>query len=183
VTVMRPGVQLQPGAQPRPAAGIWRVDPARSHASFAARVAGRPVRGRMPLTGRVLVAEPVEDSVARLAATAGQVSTGSRVLDRQLAGPGFLDAAAFPEISFRSELLAWVPTGWRAVGRLQVKGTEHELACQLGLDRDGARPGEPLRFRITSSWILDSRWITRQWIPGLSRPILMTCSFVLEPDL
>ena len=38
-------------------------------------------------------------------------------------------------------------------------------------------------FRITSNWILDSRWITRQWIPGLSWRITMRCSFLLEPDL
>jgi polyisoprenoid-binding protein YceI len=183
VIMIRPSVPDKLGAQPRPAAGCWRVDPARSHASFAARVAGRPVQGRLPLTGRVLIAEPIEDSTARLAARADQVSTGSRMLDRQLAGPGFLDAGAFPEISFRSELLAWVPTGWRAVGRLQVKGTEHELACQLDLDRDGEPLDDSPRFRIASNWILDSRWIARQWIPGLGRRIPMTCSFVLVPDL
>ena len=183
MTMIRRGSQRKPGAPLRPAAGRWRADPAQSQALFAARVAGRAVQGRLPLSGQVVIAAPIEDSMARLAATAGQVSTGSRVLDRQLAGPGFLDAAAFPEVSFRSELLAWVPTGWRAVGRLQVKGTEHELACQLGLDHDGAQRDDLPRFRITSSWILDSRWITRRWIPGLSRPIPMTCSFVLEPDL
>lgn len=183
VTVMRPGVQLKPAAQLRPAAGSWRVDPARSYVSFAARAAGRQVQGRLPLTGRVLIAEPIEDSTAWLTARAGQVSTGSHMLDRQLAGPSFLDAGAFPEISFRSELLAWVPTGWRAVGRLQVKGTEHELACQLDLDRDGEPLDDSPHARITSSWILDSGWITRHWIPGLSRCIPMTCSFLLEPDL
>jgi polyisoprenoid-binding protein YceI len=183
VTMMRPGVQLKPGAQLRSAAGSWRVDPAQSYASFAARVAGRPVQGCLPLTGRVFIAEPIEDSTARLAARAGQVSTGSPALDRQLAGPSFLDAAAFPEISFRSELLACVPAGWRAVGLLQVKGAEYELACQLDLDRGGEPLDDSPRFRITSSWILDSRWITRHWIPGLSRRIPMTCSFLLEPDL
>jgi polyisoprenoid-binding protein YceI len=183
VTTMRPGIPLQPGAPPRLAAGGWRVDPARSHVSFAARAAGQQVRGRLPLTGRVLIAEPVEDSMACLAAKAGQVSTGSHLLDRQLAGPGFLDAAAFPEITFRSELLAWVPAGWRAAGRLQVKGTEHELACRLDLDRDGEPLDVSPRLHITSTWILDSRWITRHWIPGLGRRIAMTCSFLLEPDL
>ena len=183
MTVMRPGLQRQPSARLRPASGHWLVDPARSYASFAARVAGRPVRGRLPLTGRVFIAEPVEDSTAWLVATAGEVSTGSRVLDRQLAGPSFLDAGAFPGISFRSELLAWVPAGWRAVGRLRLKGTEHELACQLDLDRDGAQLDDPPRWHITSTWILDSRWITRLWIPGLDRRISMTCSFLLEPDL
>jgi polyisoprenoid-binding protein YceI len=178
-----PDVQLTPGGQPRLAAGRWRVDPAHSHASFAARVAGRAVRGCLPLTGGVLIAEPIEDSTARLAARTSAVSTGSPVLDRLLAGPGFLDAGAFPEISFRSELLVWVPDGWRAVGRLRVKDTEHELACQLDLHLSGTRPGGPPRVIIASSWVIDSRWVTSQWIPGLSRRIVMTCSFCLEPDM
>jgi polyisoprenoid-binding protein YceI len=182
MTMMGRGIQPKPSARLRPAAGNWRVAPAQSYASFTARVAGRPVRGRLPLTGRAFITEPVEDSTAWLVAKAGQVGTGSRVLDRQLAGPGFLDAGAFPEISFRSELLAWVPAGWRAVGRLQLKGTDHELACQLDLDRDGAQIDGPPRFRVTSTWILDSRWITRLWIPGLGRHISMTCSFLLEPS-
>ena len=182
MTTTTPVMQLPPGGQPRLAAGSWRVDPARSHASFTASVVGRPVRGRLPLTGRVLITEPIEDSTARLAARAGAVSTGSPVLDRLLAGPGFLDAAAYPEISFQSELLAWVPAGWRAVGRLQVKNAEHELACHLALRFGGTRPDSSPRILITSSWIIDSRWITRQRIPGLGRGIMMTCSCSLEPD-
>ncbi|HJZ03525.1 MAG TPA: hypothetical protein VJ305_22630, partial [Streptosporangiaceae bacterium] len=100
-----------------------------------------------------------------------------------LAGPGFLNAAAFPEISFRSELLAWTPAGWRAVGGLQVKNAEHELACYLALHLGGTRPDGSPRTLITSSWVIDARWITRQWIPGLGRRIVMTCSCSLEPDV
>lgn len=183
MTTMTPDIQPKPGGQPRLAAGSWRVDPARSHASFAARVAGRPVRGRLPLTGGVLIAEPIEDSTARLAARASAVSTGSQVLDRLLTGPGFLDAGAFPEITFRSERLTWVPAGWRAVGRLQVKNTEHDLACQLDLDLPGARPGDLPRIIIASRWVIDSRWVTTQWVPALGRRIVMTCSFSLEPEM
>jgi len=183
VTTTTPGIQIKPGEQPRLAAGSWRVDPAHSHASFAARVAGHTVRGRLPLTGKVIITEPIEDSTARLAARTNSVSTGLPVLDRLLAGPGFLDAGAFPEISFRSELLVWVPAGWRAVGRLQVKNTEHELACQLDLDLPGTRPGNLPRIIIASSWVIDSRWVTSQWVPALSRRIAMTCSFFLEPDM
>jgi polyisoprenoid-binding protein YceI len=178
-----PDIQLKPGGQPQPAAGRWRVDPAHSQASFAARVAGRTVRGHVPLTGGVLITEPIEDSTAWLAARTSAVSTRSPVLDRLLAGPGFLDAAVFPEISFRSEQLVWVPAGWRAVGRLRVKDTEHELACQLDLHLGDRQPGDPLRIIIASSWVIDSRWITSQWIPALDRRIVMTCSFTSEPDM
>ena len=146
-----PDIQAKPGGQHRLAPGRWRVDPAPSYASFAAQVAGRPVRGRLPLTGGVLITEPIEDSSAWLAARASAVSTGSPVLDRLLAGPGFLDAGAFPEISFRSGRLVWVPAGWRAAGRLLVKDTEHDLACQLDLDLGGTRPGASPRIIIASS--------------------------------
>ncbi len=183
MTTVTPGVQPGPGRQPRLAAGSWRLDPAKSDASFTAWFAGRPVRGRLPLTGGVLITEPIEDSTARLVARASAVSTGSAVLDRLLAGPGFLDAGSFPEVSFRTEQLVWVPAGWRAVGRLQVKGTEHELACQLDLQVGDPRLGDWPGVVITSSWVIDSRWVTSQWIPALSRRIVMTCSSSLEPDM
>ena len=181
MTTATPDIELKSGWQSRLAAGSWRVDPARSHASFVARVAGRPVRGRLPLAGRVRITQPVEDSTARLTARTRAVSTESPVLDRLLAGPGFLDADVFPEISFQSELLVWVPAGWRAIGRLKVKNIEHELACQLDLDLPDSRPGDPPRVIIASRWVIDSRWVTSQWVPALGRRIVMTCSFSVEP--
>jgi polyisoprenoid-binding protein YceI len=174
-----PGTLLRPGGQPLPATGSWRVGSADSHASFAARLAGRRVRGRLPLTGHVQITEPIEESTARLTARASAVSTGSSVLDRLLAGPAFLDARAYPEISFQSDLLVRVPAGWRAVGRLQVKNAEHELACQLG----DSRPGSAPHLVIACTWVIDSTWVTSQRIPALGRRIAMTCSFHLDPDM
>jgi hypothetical protein len=69
-----PDIQLQADGQLRLAVGSWRVDPARSHAWFAARFAGQPMRGRLPLTGEVLITEPIEDSTARLAAAASHAA-------------------------------------------------------------------------------------------------------------
>jgi polyisoprenoid-binding protein YceI len=181
VTTATPGIHPRPGNQPLVSTGHWQVDPARSHASFTARVAGGPVRGHLPLTGGVLIATPIEDSRAWLSARTTALSTGTTVLDRMLTGPGFLDAGAFPEIRFHAELLTCVPAGWQAVGQLQVKGTDHPLACQLDVD-PGQQADGPAGMTITSRWELDSRWVTRQRIPGLSRRIVMTCSVALEPD-
>jgi hypothetical protein len=99
-----------------------------------------------------------------------------------LAGPAFLDARAYPEISFRSDLLVWVPAGWRAVGHLQVKDTEHELACQFGVHLDATRPGGAPGLIIACTWVIDSAWVTSQRIPALGRRIAMTCSLHLDPD-
>lgn len=65
---------------------------------------------------------------------------------------------------------------------LQVKNTEHELACQLDADLPGTRPGGPPRIIIASSRVIDSRWITSHRVPPLGRRTAMTCSFSLEPD-
>jgi polyisoprenoid-binding protein YceI len=176
-------VQLKPAEHLRLTTGSWRVGPADSHASFAARLAGRRVRGRLPLTGQVLITDPIEESTALLTARTSAVSTGSPVLDRVLAGPAFLDARAYPQISFRSDLLAWVPTGWRAVGRLQLKNGEHELACEFGVHVGDAQPGGAPPLAIACTWVIDSTWVTSQRIPALGRRIAMTCSFHLYPDI
>jgi polyisoprenoid-binding protein YceI len=141
------------------------------------------VRGRLPLAGRVQIAEPIEESTARLTARTSAVSTGSPVRDRLLAGPGFLDARAYPEISFQSDLLVRVPAGWRAVGRLRVKDAEHELVSQLSVQLGDGRPGRAPCPVIACTWVIDSAWITRQRIPALGRRIAMTCSFHLDPDM
>jgi hypothetical protein len=177
-----PDIQLKPDLQPRLAAGNWRLTPADSYASFAARLPFRRVRGRLPLTGQVVITERVADSRAVLTARTSAVSTGSPTLDRVLAGPAFLDAGAYPEISFTSDLLVWVPSGWRAVGRLQVKNAEHEMACQFGLQFPDATPGSAPRPVVTGRWVLDSTWIASQRIPGLDRRVEMTCSFQLAAD-
>jgi polyisoprenoid-binding protein YceI len=149
---------------------------------FTARIAGGHVRGRLPLTGRVLTTQPLEDSQARLAADTSALSTGSVIFDRLLTGPGLLDAGIYPEVSFRMELLAWVPSGWRAVGQLLVKGTEHTVACQLDVDPGSQRPGGQASLTVISHWILDSAWVTPEPVPALSRRIVMTCTVALKPD-
>jgi polyisoprenoid-binding protein YceI len=160
-------------------AGSWRVDSSRSSASFTARLAGRSVRGRLPLSGGAYVSASIEDSAAHLYAATGALRTGSAVLDRLLAGPGFLDAEAHPDISFRSEMLACVPTGWRAVGHLRVKGTEHPLVCELDADLRDQQQG-PAAMTINTRWVIDSTWITTQRVPMLARRIAMSCSLALE---
>lgn len=159
--------------------GSWQVNPLHSKASFTARVAGRAVQGHLPLRGGAYVSASIEDSAAHLYATTGAVRTGSAMLDRLLAGPGFLDAEAYPDICFRSEMLVCVPTGWRAVGHLLVKGSEHPLVCELDADLRGQQTATAA-MTITTRWVIDSSWITAQRVPMLTRRIEMSCSVALE---
>jgi polyisoprenoid-binding protein YceI len=176
-------VKLKRAESPQLTTGTWRLAPADSVASFTARLPWRRVRGQLPLTGQVLITDPVENSRALLTARTGAVHTGSPVLDRVLAGPAFLDAHAYPDISFHSDLLVWVPSGWRAVGRLRVKDSEHELACQFGVQFGHPGPGDAVGPIVTCRWVIDSAWVASQRIPALDRRIEMTCSFRLHHDI
>jgi polyisoprenoid-binding protein YceI len=176
-TATRSGTRAASGAP----LGDWRVDPSRSSALFTAWLATKRVVGRLPLTGGAVVAAPIEDSMAHLTAMTEAVDTGSALLDRLLAGPGFLDAKVFPEISFRTQMLVEVPTGWRAVGHLQLKGVEHTVVCELDPHRHPQPDGTTMT--LTSRWVIDSTWITARPVPTLSRRIAMSCSIALEPNL
>jgi polyisoprenoid-binding protein YceI len=179
MTTATPDIRLgSHGALPVTAGG-WRVDPSRSSASFTARVAGRPVRGRLPLSGGAYVSASIEDSATHLYAATGALRTGSAMLDRLLAGPGFLDAETHPDISFRSETLVCVPTGWRAVGHLRIKGTDHPLVCELDTALHDQQHA-PAAMTIKTRWMIDSTWITTQRVPMLTRRIAMSCSLALE---
>jgi polyisoprenoid-binding protein YceI len=159
--------------------GNWRVDPSRSSASFVVGFAGRRVQGRLPLTGEAIVTPSIEDSTAELVAVTEAVRTGHDLVDGLLASPNFLDAETFPAITFRSDLLVRVPTGWRAVGQLEVKGAGYPLACELVVAPRHPRLAAA-RIALTTRWVLDSTWITTQRIPGLGRRVAMTCSVELD---
>ena len=180
MTSTRTGNDFVAGYESPVPAGHWRVDPARSSAAFAARIAGRPVGGRFPLSGEAHVAVPVEDSTAHLVAAAHALQTDHAMLDRVLLGSGFLDVAAFPKISFRAEQLVRVPTGWRALGQLRIKASEHTVVCEVDADVHEDHAGGAV-VMLNSRWVIDATWITRQRVPGLSRRISMSCAVALEP--
>jgi len=182
VTVTSSAIPLATGTAGRPAlaAGRWAVDPDQSYAAFDARVAGSAVQGSLPLAGQVLLGQLAEDSSAWLTARARSLSTGLALLDELLTGPGLLDAATFPEITFRAERLTIVPAGWRAMGQLWVKAAGYPLVCRLDPAPASRQPEGP-GMTIISHWALDARWVTRKRIPGLRRRIGMTCSITLLP--
>jgi YceI-like domain len=119
-----------------------------------------------------------EDSTALLTALASEVSTGNRMLDRVLAGPSFLDTDSYPAISLRSRSLVRVPTGWRSVGQLEVKGVPRPIACELEPDLRAQQPGPAIALK--TCWLLESTWITPKRVPMLGRRVAMTCSVVLN---
>jgi hypothetical protein len=122
VTTTTPGIELRPGGQRG-----WPPAAAGRSGKVACVVypRGSPAgRARVPAPGRrVRITEPIEDSTARLAAR----TTGCR--PGPAPGRGRLPAH---QLLVRAAGLG--PGRRRAAGRLQVKGTGHEVACQLDVD-------------------------------------------------
>ncbi|MDT4977964.1 MAG: hypothetical protein QOG98_3722, partial [Pseudonocardiales bacterium] len=61
---------------------------------------------------------------------------------------------------------------------LDVKGTQHSIAAELEFDLRRLRLGGR-ELILTSSWVLDASWITKQRVPALSPRVVMRCSVAL----
>ncbi|MDQ1676641.1 MAG: hypothetical protein QOC93_1785 [Actinomycetota bacterium] len=87
-----------------PAPGLWRIDPAHSILRATARhLALSRVEGRfMAFSGEIAVADPAEESSARVTISAGSIETGSEDRDAHLRSPDFLDVERFPFLTYRS---------------------------------------------------------------------------------
>lgn len=119
--------------------------------------------------------------MAHLTALASEVSTGNRMLDRLLTGPGFLDSESHPTINLRSQSLVWVPTGWRSLGKLRVKGIEHPIASEFEADVHPTQSHAAIAtLTVRTRWVLDSTWITTNRLPTVRRRILLECVVVLD---
>jgi hypothetical protein len=181
VTTTTPGIQLRPGGQrgwPPAAAGR-----SGAVACLLYRAGRRPaVPGRRPLTGggadhpadRGFKCAPGrQDDRGQHRVTGAALAAGRA----RLPGHGRLPADQLPVLT-----AGLGPGRRRAAGRLQVKNTAHELACQPDVDLPGTRPGGPPCIIIAGSGVIDSRWVASQRVQPLGRRIAMTCSFSLEPD-
>lgn len=160
--------------------GAWEVVTPRSSVFFSVRVAGMPVEGHFPLSGAVLLGPSLDDSAAYFSAMTNELQTGSRTVDTLLAGPAFLDTAAFPEVWFQSESIVRVPSGWRGIGSLIVKEVERAVVCDFAIVVEESA-GRVRQLHLAASWAIDSAWITLQAMPKMSRRIAMGCSVVLQP--
>jgi hypothetical protein len=141
VTTATSGIQLRPGGQRG-----WPPAAAGRSGTVACLVyragCGAAERGRLLLTGGMRITKPIEGSTARLAARTTAVSTGSPVPGRLLAGAGFLDMGAFPQISFRSGRLAWVLAGGAplAACRSRTPGWDWPASSMLTFPARGQAP-------------------------------------------
>ena len=130
-----------------PAAGSYRIDPARSRIAFSTRhlFGLGAVHGTVDLEdGVIRVAERLEDSRTRAAISARSIATGHPARDRTVRSSRLLDTEAHPRVTFAADRLLTDAGCPRSLGNLVVRG--HAGAVVVLID-EVEQSGPELRVR------------------------------------
>jgi polyisoprenoid-binding protein YceI len=117
-----------------PQAGTYRLDPATSEITFEAKhlFGLGTVRGSFRLESATLqIAVPPENSSASATVDATSFASGSGMRDKQVLAKRFLNADAFPEITFASTRLHRVDGSWVLDGQLTVRGRSEPISLAV----------------------------------------------------
>jgi polyisoprenoid-binding protein YceI len=117
-----------------PAAGRYRVDPARSSAAFRTRhlFGLGAVSGTMTVTsGEITIDPAVLQATVTGAVSAASFSTGSRARDRDVRSARFLDTGKHPDITFRGGNLTRTGGCWTLAGQLTVRQVSQPVTLAI----------------------------------------------------
>lgn len=131
------------GAIELPPAGPWVIDPVHSTVVATARHLGiASIKARFSeVTGRIVVARPVERSVVQAQIKAAGIDTGVKMRDDHLRSAEFLDVEAYPTITFESTGLRQRGADtWSLVGSLTLHGQTREVDLDLTYTGYGPDP-------------------------------------------
>jgi polyisoprenoid-binding protein YceI len=137
-----------------PAPGLWRLDPAHSILRATARhLALSRVEGRfMAYSGDITVADPVEDSSARVTISASSIETGSDDRDAHLRSSDFLDVEQFPFLTFRSSRFSpQTAERWLVDGVLTIRDRSRKVVLDLKYLGTSGDPWGGTRMAFTAT--------------------------------
>lgn len=133
-----------------PAAGQYRVDPARSSAAFRTRhlFGLGTVSGTLTVASGEITLDPaVPQAAVTAVVSAASFDTGSRARDRDVRSARFLNAEQYPDITFRSGNLTMADGCWLLAGDLTV----HDVTRAVTLAVESVEPaGVGFRARATT---------------------------------
>jgi len=144
----------------------WKIDPNHSIVEFAVKhIMISTVKGRFSeVEGEIVIAdgEPSNSSVtATIKAASIDTHTGQR--DDHLRSADFLDAANFPEITFKSTRITGDRSEFEVTGDLTIRGVTREIT--LDVTHEGSRKdpwgGDRIAFSATTK--LDRRDFGLTW--------------------
>jgi polyisoprenoid-binding protein YceI len=135
----------------------WELDTAHSEVSIAAKhMMLTTVRGTLAVADLDIEFDPEAPERSRVTAVldAASISTGVEQRDAHLRSPDFLDAEAYPTITFASTGIERKGAGWAIHGDLTIRGVTHPVTLDATLAgvvpdlRGGRRAAFSARTRI-----------------------------------
>jgi polyisoprenoid-binding protein YceI len=144
--------------------GRWTAVPARTVASFTVGNLGSTVSGTIRVTSGALDVDDAGRPVAVHAALdLRTVDTGHTRRDADLHKRNLLDVDGHPTMTFESDDVRAEGTGWRAEGRLALRGTSCPLSVTGALQEDTGPDG----VHVVGTAVLDRTAIGIRRVPRL----------------
>lgn len=123
-----------------PAMAQIQVQPAGSEISFTTRQMGVPVEGRFGKFNAKVLLDPKAPEAGSVSLSIDTASArfGSPELDTEVAKPGWLSSAKFPQAVFTSTRIRAAGAGrFDVTGKLSIKGSDREIVVPVSLARQG----------------------------------------------
>ncbi len=122
--------------------GTWELDPVHSHIGFVARhLMVSKVRGHFSkFQGEIVTAPDPLESSATATIDLSSVDTGNETRDNDLRSSNFFDAAAHPEMTFRSTRIRHEPGGFFVDGDLTIRGVTQPVSLAFEVNGFGPDP-------------------------------------------
>ncbi len=136
-----------------PLTGTWLLDPGTVHVGFTARGMWGllPVSGHFAQSSGSLTWNGDGSAEVRLEVQAASITTGLKARDRLLRAPDFLDAAAYPTISFQGHASAQRADVLTVFGELTIRGRTAKTEVEVTFSREGVELVGEMASRITLS--------------------------------
>ena len=138
----------------------WKIDPSHSHVEFAVKhLMISSVKGLFSdVEGEIVIVDgnPAASSVNAVIKTASiDTRTGQR--DDHLRSPDFLDAAKYPEITFKSTTISGGNSEFKLTGNLTISGVTKEIALDATNEGSGKDPWGGERIGFSAKTKIDRR--------------------------
>jgi polyisoprenoid-binding protein YceI len=135
----------------------WKIDPSHSHVEFAVKhLMISTVKGRFAdVEGLITIVEG-NPSASSVTATikAASIDTRTDQRDEHLRSADFLDAAQYPEITFKSKRIAGDTSEFKVTGDLTIRGVTKEITLETTNEGSIKDPwgGERIGFSAKSKF-------------------------------
>ncbi len=151
IAVSTPTTELTPG--------VWEIDPTHSEVGFTARhMMVSKVRGRFgTFSGTITAAEDPAQSSVEAVIDVASVDTGNEQRDNHLRSADFLDAATYPEITFKSSGVRQDGNYWVVDGQLTLHGVSRSVPLLLELNGVSPDPYGNIRAGFSASTEINRR--------------------------